>query len=209
VRFGWCASTRASMARSGRTINSIAAKIGCTAETLWVSDFTYVSTWQGFVYVAFVIDVFARRIVGWKVSSSAHTHFVLDALEQALYARRPVKNGLIHHGVGACSTSRSAIPSAWRRPASSPPWAASATPTIMRWRRPSTACTRQRSSTAGPGRAGRRWSWQPLAWVDLLQPPAVAGADRQRAAGGGRSGVLSSTHRVGQGGMTHTKGPPE
>lgn len=57
---------------------------------LWVSDFTYVSTWQGFVYVAFVIDVFARRIVGWKASSSARTDFVLDALEQALYARRPV-----------------------------------------------------------------------------------------------------------------------
>ena len=65
---------------------------------LWVSDFTYVSTWQGFVYVAFVIDVFARRIVGWKVSSSARTDFVLDALEQALHARRPAGDeGLIHH----------------------------------------------------------------------------------------------------------------
>jgi putative transposase len=65
---------------------------------LWVSDFTYVSTWQGFVYVAFVIDVFARRIVGWKVSSSARTDFVLDALEQALYARRAAREGsLIHH----------------------------------------------------------------------------------------------------------------
>jgi transposase InsO family protein len=63
---------------------------------LWVSDFTYVSTWQGWVYVAFVIDVFARRIVGWKASSSAQTDFVLDALEQALYARR--RDGeLIHH----------------------------------------------------------------------------------------------------------------
>ena len=51
---------------------------------LWVSDFTYVSTWQGFVYVAFVIDVFARRIVGWRASSSMRTDFVLDALEQAL-----------------------------------------------------------------------------------------------------------------------------
>jgi putative transposase len=64
---------------------------------LWVSDFTYASTWQGFVYVAFVIDVFARRIVGWKVSSSARTDFVLDALEQAVYARRPTQGGLIHH----------------------------------------------------------------------------------------------------------------
>ena len=65
---------------------------------LWVSDFTYVSTWQGFVYVAFVIDVFARRIVGWRVSRSMRTDFVLDALEQALYARQPERDEtLIHH----------------------------------------------------------------------------------------------------------------
>jgi len=65
---------------------------------LWVSDFTYVSTWQGWLYVAFVIDVFARRIVGWRVSSSMRTDFVLDALEQALYARQPERNdALIHH----------------------------------------------------------------------------------------------------------------
>ena len=66
--------------------------------TLWVADFTYVSTGQGFVYVAFVIDVFARYIVGWKVSRSARTDFVLDALEQALHARQPFHQGsLIHH----------------------------------------------------------------------------------------------------------------
>ena len=65
---------------------------------LWVSDFTYVSTWQGWLYVAFVIDVYARRIVGWRVSRSMHTDFVLDALEQALYARQPERDGaLIHH----------------------------------------------------------------------------------------------------------------
>ena len=65
---------------------------------LWVSDFTYVATWQGFVYVAFVIDVFARRVVGWRVSRSARADFVLDALEQALYDRRPVRQGgLVHH----------------------------------------------------------------------------------------------------------------
>ena len=59
---------------------------------LWVSDFTYVSTWQGWQYVAFVIDVYARRIVGWRVSSSMTTDFVLDALEQALYARQPERD---------------------------------------------------------------------------------------------------------------------
>jgi putative transposase len=65
---------------------------------LWVSDFTYVATWLGFAYVAFVIDVFARRIVGWRVSRSARADFVLDALEQALCDRRPVRQGgLVHH----------------------------------------------------------------------------------------------------------------
>lgn len=65
---------------------------------LWVSDFTYVSTWQGWLYVAFVIDVFARRIVGWRVSTAMTTDFVLDALEQALYARQPERDAtLVHH----------------------------------------------------------------------------------------------------------------
>lgn len=65
---------------------------------LWVADFTYVATWQGFVYVAFVIDTFARRIVGWRVLRTAHAGFVLDALEQVLHDRRPAKgSGLIHH----------------------------------------------------------------------------------------------------------------
>ena len=65
---------------------------------LWLSDFTYVATWQGFVYVAFVIDAFARRIVGWRASRTAHAGFVLDALDQALHDRRPVKRGgLVHH----------------------------------------------------------------------------------------------------------------
>jgi putative transposase len=64
-------------------------------DQLWVADFTYVSTWRGFVYVAFIIDVFAGYIVGWRVSSSMETTFVPDALEQALWARRP--SGTVHH----------------------------------------------------------------------------------------------------------------
>jgi putative transposase len=65
---------------------------------LWLSDFTYVATWAGFVYVAFVIDAYARRIVGWRVSRTAHAGFVLDALEQALHDRRPLhRGGLVHH----------------------------------------------------------------------------------------------------------------
>ena len=65
---------------------------------LWVADFTYVATWRGFVYVAFVIDVFARRIVGWRVSASLRTDFVLDALEQAIYERCDAEvRDLVHH----------------------------------------------------------------------------------------------------------------
>jgi transposase InsO family protein len=63
---------------------------------LWVADFTYVATWSGFVYVAFVIDVFARRIIGWRVARSMHAELVLDALEQALWSR-PGIEGVVHH----------------------------------------------------------------------------------------------------------------
>jgi transposase InsO family protein len=80
---------------------------------LWVSDFTYVATWSGFVYVAFVIDVYARYIVGWRVSRTAHASFVLDALEQAIHDRRPIhRGGLFTTATAAASTSRSSIPSA-------------------------------------------------------------------------------------------------
>ncbi len=68
---------------------------------LWVADITFVATWTGFVYVAFITDVFARYIVGWRVSRSLHTNLVLDALEQALWARRETK-GLIHHSDHGC-----------------------------------------------------------------------------------------------------------
>lgn len=65
---------------------------------LWLSDFTYVATWSGFVYVAFIIDAYARRVVGWRVSRTAHIGFVLHALDQALHERRPMQgNGLVHH----------------------------------------------------------------------------------------------------------------
>jgi putative transposase len=63
---------------------------------LWVADFSYVATWSGFVYVAFVIDVFARRIIGWRVSRSMHAELVLDALEQAVWSRSGIK-GVVHH----------------------------------------------------------------------------------------------------------------
>ena len=69
-----------------------------TPNMLWVSDFTYVATWAGFVYIAFVINTYARQIVGWRASRSAHAGFVLDALDQALHARQPMwGGGLVHH----------------------------------------------------------------------------------------------------------------
>jgi len=68
---------------------------------LWVADITFVATWAGFVYVAFIIDVFARSIVGWRVSRSLHTELVLDALEQALWSRTKTE-GLVHHSDRGC-----------------------------------------------------------------------------------------------------------
>src|SRR5438067_1130179 len=64
---------------------------------LWVADLTFISTWRGFVYAAFVIDVFSRRIVGWRVSNSLRTDLALDALEQALFDRVDDRHGLVHH----------------------------------------------------------------------------------------------------------------
>lgn len=111
---------------------------------LWVSDFTYVSTWQGWLYVAFIVDVFARRIVGWRVSPSMTTDFVLDALEQALYAHQPERDStLIHHTpIVALNTSASATASAWPRREWNPRWAARVTATTTHWPRLSTVCTR-------------------------------------------------------------------
>ncbi len=93
----WITTTHAD--EGGRPVDLVDRQFVATRPNqLWVSDFTYVATWGGFVYVAFVIDVFARRIVGWRVSASRRTDFVLDALEQAIYARRgDALTGLVHH----------------------------------------------------------------------------------------------------------------
>ena len=77
---GWCWTTRATTRPSERRLPRSRPNV------LWVSNFTYVSTWTGFVYVAFVIDAFARKIVGWRASRAARAGFVLDALEQASHA---------------------------------------------------------------------------------------------------------------------------
>jgi len=114
---------------------------------LWVSDFTYVSTWTGFVYVAFVIDTYARRIVGWRVSRTAHAGFVLDALEQALHERRPcIGVAWFTIAIVEANTCLFATPSVWQKRASSPRLAASVTRMITRSPRPSTGSIKPRSS---------------------------------------------------------------
>jgi transposase InsO family protein len=93
----WVVTTRVDVAE--RPADLVDRRFTATRPNqLWVADFTYVATWRGFVYVAFVIDVFARHIVGWRVSSSLATDFVLDALEQAIYDRCGAGvDALIHH----------------------------------------------------------------------------------------------------------------
>jgi putative transposase len=94
----WVVTTRADVA-GNRPADLVDRRFTATRPNqLWVADFTYVATWRGFVYVAFVIDVFARRIVGWRVSASLRTDFVLDALEQAIYDRCGAGTAdLVHH----------------------------------------------------------------------------------------------------------------
>jgi putative transposase len=94
----WVTTTQAG-GDAGRLPDLVQRQFAATRPNqLWVADFTYVATWRGFVYVAFVIDVFARRIVGWRVSSSLRTDFVLDALEQAVCERgADAVVGLVHH----------------------------------------------------------------------------------------------------------------
>ena len=151
---------------------------------LWVSDFTYVSTWQGFIYVAFVIDTFADRIVGWRVSRSAKTDFVLDALEQALYDRRPVqKGGLIHHsdrpsrglrrkpllGNGTGNICPFGIPNDWPKLASNHRLAVLVTRMIMLSPRRLTVSTKPNSFIAkAHGAICKIWKWPPSAGLTAM-----------------------------------------
>jgi len=101
VRGRWCRTTVSDDAadRPSDLVNRQFTAI--RPNQLWVADITFVATWTGFVYVAFVIDVFARRIVGWRVANSLKTDLVLAALEQALWSRTGTE-GLIHHSDRGC-----------------------------------------------------------------------------------------------------------
>jgi putative transposase len=116
-------------------------------DRLWVADFTYVPTWTGMVYVAFVIDAYSRRILGWRAARSMKTALVLDALEQALWTRQREGiadlAGLVHHtDAGSPSTPRSPSPSGWPPPGWSAQSAPSVTPTTTRWPSRSSGCSR-------------------------------------------------------------------
>ena len=121
-------------------------------------DFTYVATWRGFVYVAFVIDAYARRIVGWRVSTSAHAGFVLNVLEQAVHDRRPGKGmGLVHHSDRGSQYLSIKYTERLAEAGIEPSVGASAAAMTMRWLRRSTVFSRPKSSIAvARGAASRR-----------------------------------------------------
>ena len=159
---------------------------------LWVSDFTYVATWVGFVYVAFVIDVFARRIVGWRVSSSMRSDFVLDALEQAIYARGGrMPAGLVHHSdqgtqyLSMRYTDRLAdagiAPSVGSRGDAYDNALAESVIGLFKT---------EVIQRVGPWRHLDNVEVATLTWVDWFKHPAAARADRVRAARGVRSAIL-------------------
>ncbi|ANK88270.1 IS3 family insertion sequence transposase protein (plasmid) [Rhizobium phaseoli] len=145
---------------------------------LWLSDFTYVATWQGFVYVAFVIDAFARRIVGWRASRTAHAGFVLDALDQALHDRRPVKRGaLVHHSDRGSQYVSIRYSERLAEAGTSRLSEALATVTTMLSPKRSTVFTRPRSSIGeDPWRNFEAVEFATLEWIDwfnhrrLLEP---------------------------------------
>ena len=177
---------------------------------LWLSDFTYVATWAGFVYVAFVIDAYARRIVGWRVSRTAHAGFVLDALEQALHTGGPsIAVGLCITATEAANTSRSNTPSAGR----------SGHRTIggqrRRQLRQCSGRNHQRSlqsrghPSARPVAVVRRRRVRNVGMGRLVQQSPAAGAHRQHPAGRGREALLRHTGPTSYGGVTQTKQPPE
>ena len=134
---------------------------------LWVADLTYVATWRGFAYVAFVIDVFVRRIVGWRVSSSLRSDLALDALEQALYDHPPpATSGWSITVTAGCSICRSGTPSGSPTRASSPRSAAPVIRATTRWRKRSSGSTRRKRSTAaGRGKVLEDVEFATLEWI--------------------------------------------
>ena len=178
---------------------------------LWVSDFTCVATWTGFVYVAFVIDTYARRIVGRRVSRTAHASFVLDTLEQALHDRRPIKSGgLVHHSdrgsqyVSIRYTERLAEAGVEPSVGSVGDSYDNALADTINGLYKAEVIHRR-----GPRRSFEAVEFATLEWVDWVQQSPAAGAHRQHPAGGSRGTLLPHAGITSHGRATQTKRPPE
>jgi putative transposase len=176
---------------------------------LWVADFTYVATWAGVVFVAFVIDVFARRIVGWRVASSMRTDLVLDALEQTLWSRAATED-LVHHSDRGSQylsiryserLAEAGVESSVRSVGDS--YDNALAKTIIGLFK--TEVIRRRGAVAYP----RCCRVRHAGMGRLVQSPPAAGADRQHPSGGVGTGVLSATGRVSHGGLTQINESPE
>ena len=206
--------TSGSASRNAKLPVARSARRACSAQP-------YDSTWQCNVYVAFVIDVFARYIVVWRVRASMQTDFLLNAREQAPYVPRAERDGtLVYHGDRGSQYGRSATASGWSRPALGPWGVAPAIATTTRWPRPSTGCSRPRSSPgAGPERRARRSNWLPTTVGVVVQLPTPAGEHRLHPAGrstgqlptprsrGLRPPSPTSCRRCSQEGITELRGP--
>jgi putative transposase len=131
---------------------------------LWIADITYVATWSGLAYAAFLTDVFSRRIVDWRVSTTLRADLALDALEMAIWTRRSENlDGLMHHSDrGVPSTCPSSTPSGWSRRAPWCRWVHAATPTTTPWRNRSSGSTRASSPTTQ-----RQGPWRTVEDVEL------------------------------------------
>ena len=175
-------------------------------------DFTYVATWQGFVYVAFVIDVFARRIVGWRASRTANAGFLLDALEQAIHQRRPAQDQLAHHSdrgsqyLSIKYTERLAeakiAPSvaAIVSRTDGVPWRPSGIPMTMPWPKRSTVYSKPKSSTGAGHGAGLKLSNTPRAKGSIGSTIAACWS---------RGKTQRSSGKIRHGRVTQINQPPE
>ena len=185
---------------------------------LWVSDLTYVATWRGFAYTAFVIDAYARRIVGWRVSNSLHTDLALDALEQALHERRAPRDGLIHHsdrGVQYLSlryterlAQRGIAPSVGSV-GDSPDKGTRGQALRQRPGRVHHRAVQDRTHRpARPVASLRGGGTRHPPMGALVQPPAPVRTPRACASGCIRGTLLPPTARVGDGRLTQANHPP-
>ena len=139
----------------------------------WVADITYIRTWNGFVYLAFILDCYSRMIVGWQLATHLRTDLVLDALEMANGLRRPAAGPDRAHRSRLASTPASATPTASTSSAPHPRSAPAATPTTTRWPKPGSRPSRASSSTAAASPASSTSSTRRLHWIGFYNERAA------------------------------------